>query len=100
MVRLPFWVRREQDVNPGIRRLVIRLAGNSGAQRALDWTVRAAQYRMGIGSGSSPAASGQAAVLRLIKHRRAEGPRCVFDVEPMRVNSCSCFGVHWATRNS
>lgn len=64
----------------GLRRLVIRLAGNDVAQRVLAWNVYMSQYLMGIGSGTSAAASGEEAVVALAARRRTEGPLCVFDV--------------------
>jgi FkbM family methyltransferase len=63
----------------GLRRLLVQSAGNSLAQRALDWNVYVSQYLMGIGSGSSPVSSGEQAILALAL-RRVQGPLCIFDV--------------------
>lgn len=64
----------------GLRRLIIRLAGNEVTQRVLARNVYVSQYLMGIGSGSSTAASGEKAVVELAARRSTEGPLCVFDV--------------------
>jgi FkbM family methyltransferase len=62
-----------------LQRLAVQLSGNRFMQTLLEKNVNAAQYLMGIGSGTGVEASGESSVLRLIKETYSND-YSIFDV--------------------
>ncbi len=65
-----------------LKSLLVRLSGNRLAQAMLERGVISAQDLMGIGSGASPAWSGEKVLGALLRQRysRKPAPLCIFDV--------------------
>jgi FkbM family methyltransferase len=64
------------------KKVLFRLSANEPVQRLLEFNVRAAQYLMGIGAGSSADSSGERVLVRalLAGHAGRDTPLTIFDV--------------------
>jgi len=62
-----------------LKRALIKISGNRWMQRALEKTVHASHYLMGIGSGGRVVSSGEQAIFAVLR-QKFRPPYCIFDV--------------------
>lgn len=69
-------------MNRRIQKFLINISNSSGVQSFLDKNMAISQYLMGIGSGSYPDTSGEAAIMNKLRQHyiRISRPLCIFDI--------------------